>query len=77
MHRPPAQVISYDPTVGRVALVQFICGADLPIGFGENLAFQKYMKTFIPKFQSISRNTTRSDIVQLYNRRKAGLIEEF
>ena len=36
-----------------------------------------YMKTFFPQFQSVSRNTTRSDIVQLYNRRKAGLIEEF
>ena len=72
-----AQVNSFDPNVGREALAQLIYDADLPIGFGEHSAFQKYMKTFFPQFQSVSRNTTRSDIVQLYNRRKAGLIEEF
>ena len=35
------------------------------------------MSNFIPKFQYVSRNTTRSDIVNLNNRRKGGLIEEF
>ena len=35
------------------------------------------MKTFIPQFQFVFRNTTRSDIVSLYNKRKVGLIKEF
>ena len=34
-----AQVISFDPTVVREALAQFICGADLLIGFSEHPTF--------------------------------------
>ena len=45
------------------SLAQFICVADLLIRFDEHTTFQRYMISFIPQFQSVSRNTSMTDIV--------------
>ena len=66
--QPEAQVSTYDPLVAREALARFICHAGLQISIGELPALERYIKTFVPHHQSVSRVTIRSDIVALFNK---------
>ena len=59
-----------------MALARFICHAGLPISIGEHPALERYIKTFVPHYQSVSRVTIRSDIVALFNKRRQTLIED-
>ena len=74
--QPEAQISIYDPLVAREALARFICHAGLPISIGEHLAHERYIRTFAPQYQSVSRATIRSDIVALFNKRRQALMEE-
>lgn len=58
------------------ALAQVICAVELPINFGENPTFPAYVQHFVPNYKFVSRNTTRMNINQYFNKKKTALQEE-
>ena len=72
-----AQVSSYGSSRGKEAVTRFIMGAELSISFGKNLFFEDFMKTFVLNYQSLSRGTIISDILNLFNKKKLELQDEF
>ena len=58
----------YDPEVARQSLCRLIASEDLPLGFGESVSFQNYIRTaHNPRFSFIFRQTTTRDLVKYYN----------
>ena len=48
----------------------------MPISLGEHPAHIEYVRSIHPDYQPITRNTTRSDLTQYYNKRRAALVQE-
>ena len=71
-----AQVSSFDRQAHREALVKYIVGADMRISLGEHPAHIEYVRSLYSDYQLVTRNTTRRDLTEYYNRRRAALIEE-
>ena len=65
---------TYDPIRAREALAKLIASTDLPINFGDNVYFEKYIQeAHNPQFKRVTRNTTRSDILNVYNKARISL----
>ncbi|KAG8072717.1 hypothetical protein GUJ93_ZPchr0006g42464 [Zizania palustris] len=66
----------YCPLVARMQLVRLIARDDLPISFGESVAFVEYLKlAHNPKFTPVSRFTTARDIAKYFTERRGKVIE--
>ena len=73
---PSSQVSSFDPQAHREALVKYIVGADMPISLGEHPARIEYVRSLVPDYQPVTRNTIRSDLEKYYKKRRAALVKE-
>ncbi|KAK2665387.1 hypothetical protein Ddye_003961 [Dipteronia dyeriana] len=58
---------SFDPNVGKSKVAKMIIMHELPLRFVEYTGFQEMMGYCQPRFESISRNTLKSEIFKLYN----------
>ncbi|KAK3204308.1 hypothetical protein Dsin_018354 [Dipteronia sinensis] len=67
----------YDLDLVREQLVLYCAATDQPIGFQENPHFQKLINNaFNPQYVPVSRNTTRSDLIRTFQKRRTELISE-
>ncbi|CAO2148769.1 unnamed protein product [Urochloa humidicola] len=66
----------YKPEVARRELCRLISRLDLPLGFGYEEAFEKYIKrAHNPRFSRVSRQTTTRDLEKYFLERRNVLIE--
>ncbi|KAK3199117.1 hypothetical protein Dsin_022532 [Dipteronia sinensis] len=67
----------YDPDRVREHLVLYCAATDQPIGFQENPHFQYLINNaFNPQYVLVSRNTTMSDLIRTFQKRRTELISE-
>ena len=68
---------NYDPIVARESLARLIAIKDLPLGFGDCNSYEDHIRTFYyPNYKRVSRNTTRSDLIKVYENMRKDLITE-
>ena len=59
----------YNPQVAREEIIKYIVSEDLPIMMGESPNFKNLIqRAFCPQYQSVSRTTTKHDLVSLFNK---------
>ena len=73
---PSSQVSCFDPQAHREALVKYIIGADMPLSLGEHPSHIEYVRSIVPNYQPVTRNTIRSDLEKYYRKRRAALLKE-
>ena len=57
----------YDPMVARESMARYIAVTDQPINFGDNPFFEEFIQTaYNPQFKSVSRSTTRNDLIRYF-----------
>ena len=61
-----SQVSSFDPQAS----------ANMPISLGEHPARIEYVRSLVPDYQPVTRNTIRSDLEKYYRKRRAALLKE-
>ncbi|KAK3229360.1 hypothetical protein Dsin_001241 [Dipteronia sinensis] len=67
----------YDPDRVREQVVLYCVATDQPIGFQDNPHFQYLINNaFNPQYVSVSRNTTMSDLIRTFQKRRTELISE-
>ena len=55
------------PRVARESIAHYIACTDQPINFGDNVFYEEFIQTaFNPQFQTVSRNTTRNDLIKCF-----------
>ena len=57
----------FDPNVGKAKVAKMIIMHELPLRFVEYTGFREMMEYCQPRFESMSRNTLKSEIFKLYN----------
>ena len=68
----------YNPQVARDEIANFIVPEDLMIMLGEGRNFKNLIqRAFCPQYQSVTRKTTKSDLISLYKKKLAALKESF
>ena len=71
------KVTTYDNSVGRRALARWVVTTDQAISIIENPEITEMIQTFQPKYQPVTRNTTRKDIMEYYDVRRAQITSEY
>ena len=67
----------YDPDRVKVHAMLYCVATDQPIGFQDNPHFQYFINNaFNPQYVLVSRNTTRSDLIRTFQKRRTELITE-
>ena len=62
----------------RDGLARYIAAAKQPFTFVEDTRFEHFIKEFVnPSYQSVSRNTARNDIQNIFQDTKKALISDF
>ena len=66
----------YCPMRARTELCRLLARVDVPISFGESVAFEEYINNaHNPKFQAVSTQTTTRDLAKMFSDRKSKLVE--
>ena len=73
---PSSQASSFDPQAYREALKKYIVGTNMPISLGEQPDHIEYVRSLVPDYQPVTRNTSRSDLEKYYRKRRAALVQE-